>query len=538
MLLPSLPSCSSCSSCSSSLIPDNNIENWEKGICPYSLPPIEAEKCKSLITKKNRVSSEGGGFRTQESCLCRAGIYYTDDSNSTNEVCRACPEGANCGRKDADRDGLTLKEILPLPGWWRASGNSSEFLDCRVPYMIAGKEVATALARERCCPSCNITEESAQSYPNSSSFFNNTNAACLVGYDGPYCASCNSSGDFLKWGNNCTYCRGGASIAVHIGMWFGVGALVVVGVCSGFLMLKPPKNEDQAAKRDALMSNGKILWDWGQLFSSTPNTFGEIAWGETFSEMAAGLGSLVSLDVAGPVLGFSSCSFNLPHMESFLMFMFAVPVLYFVAIPIGTNLAKYIHRENPKRVAFMENFELKVKTNYLQILYPSVCGKVFSIFDCVEIPGLPAGESMQLRASLDVTCWTSKDSHLFFFGWAIFFLFVYVLAFPGVLFFVLYQNREALHDEDHPNHKRVAKSYSMFYDSYEDDFYWFECCVILRKLMLTGMLSLSTFFFFLAILLRVVVVFVFNFCCSFVALRSTFLSRPPSTSLPLPFPSV
>ena len=143
------------------------------------------------------------------------------------------------------------------------------------------------------------------------------------------------------------------------------------------------------------------------------------------------------------------------------------------------------------------SFELKIKSNFLQILYPSVCSKVFSMFDCVEIPGLPAGQSMQLRASLDVTCWTSKDNHLFYFGFAIFFLIIYVLAFPGVLFIVLYRNREALYDEEHPNHKRIAKSYSMFYNSYEPEFYWFECTVMLRKLMLVGGLSLSTFFCFL-----------------------------------------
>ena len=210
--------------------------------------------------------------------------------------------------------------------------------------------------------------------------------------------------------------------------------------------------------------------------------------------MAAGLGNLVSLDIAGPVLGFTTCSFNLPHMESFLIFMFAVPLIYFIAIPCGTKMAKYYHRNNAQRLMFMESFELKIKSNFLQILYPSVCSKVFSMFDCVEIPGLPAGQSMQLRASLDVTCWTSKDNHLFFFGFAIFFLIVYVLAFPGVLFIVLYRNREALYDEEHPNHKRIAKSYSMFYNSYEPEYYWFECTVMLRKLMLVGGLSLSTFF--------------------------------------------
>ena len=222
-------------------------------------------------------------------------MYYTEIENSTSNHCRTCPEGANCGIKKIDEDGLSLQKIISLPGWWRASINSSNFLDCRVPHMASGNEIATARAKERCCPLCNITQQQQQRHDGvdddattiiieqqqqqqhngtTTPFMNNdTNAQCLKGYVGPYCASCNASANYLKWGNECQHCVGGSSVSIHIGMWIVVGVLVMLSTFTLFgCLLKPPKDELTSAKRDALLSNGKILWDWGQLFASTPNT--------------------------------------------------------------------------------------------------------------------------------------------------------------------------------------------------------------------------------------------------------------------------
>jgi hypothetical protein len=175
--------------------------------------------------------------------------------------------------------------------------------------------------------------------------------------------------------------------------------------------------------------------------------------------------------------------------------MCAGPFFFFGFIPLAAKIAKHCHRSDPERVEYMTDLELKFKLNFLQIFYPSICAKVFSIFDCIEIPGLAEGDKLRLRADYDVRCWSSVDGHTFYFGWAVFFLIVYVLAFPAGLFVVLYQNRTALFDKSHPSYRRIYKRYRMFYEQYEPEYYWFECLVILRKLMLTGMLSLSKFFF-------------------------------------------
>jgi hypothetical protein len=134
--------------------------------------------------------------------------------------------------------------------------------------------------------------------------------------------------------------------------------------------------------------------------------------------------------------------------------------------------------------------------NFVQIFYPSICTKVFSIFNCVEVPSLPEGENLRLRDAYDVRCWSSVDGHWFFVGWAAFFLVFYVLAFPLGLFIVLYWNRGEFAKGGVKSKDSFIRHISVVYEQYEPEFYWFECLVILRKLLLTGLVALSKCFFF------------------------------------------
>jgi|TARA_B110000208_G_C11582781_1_gene363180 hypothetical protein len=51
----------------------------------------------------------------------------------------------------------------------------------------------------------------------------------------------------------------------------------------------------------------------------------------------------------------------------------------------------------------------------------------------------------------------------------------------------------ALHDSQLHSKKLFIHHIKNFYDQYEPEYYWFECLVILRKLMLTGLVALSKF---------------------------------------------
>ena len=249
-------------------------------------------------------------------------------------------------------------------------------------------------------------------------------------------------------------------------------------------MLKPAKDDAKKKKRDALFNNLKILWSWGQLFSSTPGSFGEIAWGENMNLFATSLGSVVSFDMTGPLLGFSSCSLIIPVLDSFVIYMFAIPIFVFILVPSAAKLSKYIRRKNSKRVDYISNLGHKVTMSMIQIFYPSICAKVFSVFDCVKVEG---EEYLRLKSDYNIRCWSNLDNHVYYVGWAFLFLFIYVLAFPIGLFYLLYTNRKHLYKD---GEKKKLEYMASFYDQYEEEFYYFECLVIIRKLLLTGLVTL------------------------------------------------
>jgi hypothetical protein len=273
-----------------------NEKNWETGVCPFGLKENEKVHCQHQLAASANdgiaISKESqievfGGFRTQQSCLCRAGKYYTEKTNSTHSTCIECPKGANCGQKGIDRDGLSLQESLPMPGFWRTDSNSDIFLDCKKPYYRLGEETSQRLAKQRCCPSCNLTASTYlvknMTFTNNATTINNnnaTNAPCLKGYTGPLCHVCNVDQDYVSSGNGCIFCDGGASLSYHIAMWFVIGICFSTCIFIVFVLVKPPKDHATSKKYDSILNNMKVLWSWGQLFSATPNTFGEIAWGE------------------------------------------------------------------------------------------------------------------------------------------------------------------------------------------------------------------------------------------------------------------
>jgi len=182
---------------------------------------------------------------------------------------------------------------------------------------------------------------------------------------------------------------------------------------------------------------------------------------------AKALGALVTLDLMTPLFGLSSCSYSVSFQVNFLVYMFAVLFFLFLFIPLGVKLAKYVHRSDAEHLIFLNELRGTFIANFLQIIYPSICAKVFSIFNCVEIPSLPDGERLRLRYAYDVRCWSSVDGHLFFVGWAIFFMVIYVIAFPLGLFAVLYRNRQMF--AKHHIATKTLRKLDVFHDLKDDE---------------------------------------------------------------------
>ena len=208
------------------------------------------------------------------------------------------------------------------------------------------------------------------------------------------------------------------------------------------------------------------------------------------TNFARGIGAFVNLISVNRVFSVSSCMYNVSFQINFLVYMFAVLFFLLVCIPAGVMLAKFVRRSDVQSLNYLNELEWTFLANFLQMFYPSICAKVFSIFNCIEVPSLPAGDNVRLRYAYDVRCWSSIDGHWFFVAWAVFFLVIYVLAFPAGLFAILYRNRHVLQEYKEAGDKSFVHLISNFYDQYEPEYYWFECLVILRKLLLTGLVAL------------------------------------------------
>jgi len=65
---------------------------------------------------------------------------------------------------------------------------------------------------------------------------------------------------------------------------------------------------------------------------------------------------------------------------------------------------------------------------------------------------------------------------------------VYPLGIPLFYYYQLSTNKEALHNEDHPEHQHVHGKLAFLYQDYVPDAWYWELVLLIQKLMLTGVL--------------------------------------------------
>ena len=174
---------------------------------------------------------DDGGFHSQDACLCRAGLYYSE-KNSTYDECRVCPSGASCGAVGAaGRDGVSLQEIVPQIGFWRTSLNSTVFSDCSKGYQTLD---ALELGRTRCCPLDPLTNVSKCQIVRENTGANNTSwtpdEQCQENYRGTLCLECVDG--YVRVGDECYKCLEGASF----GKAFMASTILIVPIFFGSLL--------------------------------------------------------------------------------------------------------------------------------------------------------------------------------------------------------------------------------------------------------------------------------------------------------------
>ena len=174
--------------------------------CPvdtYSSTPGKASKADCTPCNSQRSTGESQGNTNASACLCRRTDFY--QNNQTE--CVVCPPGGDCSASD----GLTLNNIIALPGYWRANSTTDIFTDCAVAFSASLN--ATKDASERCIGG-SMTRNSKESF--------NSDTQCKKGFGGPSCMACIDG--YVMLDVECTKCE--ASIYNVIGAVSGI--LVIV----------------------------------------------------------------------------------------------------------------------------------------------------------------------------------------------------------------------------------------------------------------------------------------------------------------------
>jgi hypothetical protein len=211
-------------------------------------------ECKDCDSDKSTGTSIGN--INSAACLCKREEYYQDDKDE----CSSCPNGGDCSASD----GLPSINITAQNGYWKASQDSIKFSDCSKGYQGLNADL---LSKQRCNISnsnMNHTDDTEWSSDNQ----------CQATYRGTLCLECIEN--YVRVGDNCTECQGGASL----GMAFMAGAGMIVPVFIGVMasLLCEGKTNKAASDGTKIVGQMKILLTFIQILSSMKTTYNGIPW--------------------------------------------------------------------------------------------------------------------------------------------------------------------------------------------------------------------------------------------------------------------
>jgi hypothetical protein len=135
------------------------------------------------------------------------------------------------------------------------------------------------------------------------------------------------------------------------------------------------------------------------------------------------------------------------------------------------------------------------------LLYPSLGGKIFSIFQCHTV-----ANRRFFIGNMSYEC--HHGEHLSLVTLSIIGMIVYVLGIPMFTYYVLRKNRKYLYGKG-PEHQRVHDLYGSLYSQYLEEYWYWEIIEMIRKVFLCGGLIAIASGTSLQILIALIVQFIY-----------------------------
>lgn len=410
-----------------------------------------------------QITGKTTGANSRFACQCPKTNYYQrvvagdeDDEdggdNGDTVQCVECIEGADC----SDHNGITLSELVALPGYWRPTKESEIFSKCSIGFSGTDEE-KTKLSKERCCPLDPLTNVSLCANITHASF--HKDQQCLEGYEGVLCMVC--ADQYVPQFTGCTQCKGGGQLPL-VFLFLCILCIPLFAIVFIILLksVKPEKIEDAGEQTSDIMGQVKIVITYVQIMSSMPGIMENVPWPSSFVSFSVPF-TTMNLNWMGMV-GNSWCSLSVPFQEKFLVHM-AMPVL----VSLTTWLAYVVSNVcgDREKKSYRSAQALKIFLFIVLFIYPGLCTAVFTMFLCKDIAGVKDG--LVLVADFNVRC--QQGEHVVYGGLGVFFGVLYVFGIPAYILYVLKKNRQHLYDPTSPKHEE-GNSCPFFLSQ-------FECCL-------------------------------------------------------------
>jgi len=243
-----------------------------------------------------------------------------------------------------------------------------------------------------------------------------------------------------------------------------------------------------------LIGQVKILILFVQLLSSMPNAFDGVPWPDQFKLFATHISLPFTLDFLS-AFALGGCHLSLYPLDAFVLHMLSVPMLAASVVTAYVVTAKLPGCQRTKtKVDARREMAIKIFLFLLQLMYPGLTARVFSIFRCDSFEGAVAQPVFVYN--LLVKC--HMDRHAVFEGLAVVFMLLYVAGVPLAVFLVLWLNRRHLNDESSPKHEAVKYKFGALYRQFTPQHWYFGECKLFKYSFLTSLLQVTSAIFSLA----------------------------------------
>ena len=452
---------------------------------------FECETCPQCADGKTFEFADIGSTSPYD-CRCPDGFvripHLTGEDYPLTEFgthqCHPCPEGALC------LNGTDLANIEAIPGYWRPSNATDTFVDCAST--IAGSEICAGGLFE------------GENY-------------CQAGHTGPLCVLCDEGWETAAFGE-CIQCKTGKNQALIDWLQIVGTVLAIVLVVSVFVRREIRSMKAKIMKGD--ITEGRARTQLLKSFLSYLQIVGiakqvQVEWNPLLQKYFSTVNSIAS-DFAVQSQAFT-CQLPTNYTQKWRAYM-AAPILASVALYVLFFLKHQVRRcTNPTGAAGKGKIAKDWTASYITtllvlifLLYPTIVKKSVEVFGCrnfvsskVSADGSTTVDEPISLLSVDnsISCLSADYKSLRL--QAMIAIALYGIGVPFLLYTAMKRRRSTFHE------KGTMLMFGFMYFGYKDQFWWWECMTLIRKLFMALILVFFSENLYIQLFLSLVVCQIF-----------------------------